>query len=151
MALGSRRNIPVPDFRDVTDVSIGVTLPFNGEGVFNRSFTSKAQIKTNLLSVLLTEPGERIMQPTFGVGLRKHLFENNIKKDEIEERINKQVQLYVPQISIKNLKIKKGINSHTISIKMTYRIRRNNSFDAIQINFRGDSNQGGGAVGSSGY
>ena len=43
-----------------TNRAIGVSLPFNGEGVFNSTYTSKDQIKTNILSVILTEQGERI-------------------------------------------------------------------------------------------
>ena len=49
------------------NVAIGVAFPFNAEGVFFSTFTTAEQVKSNLLSVLLTEPGERVFQPNFGV------------------------------------------------------------------------------------
>ena len=51
-----------------TDVAIGVPFPFNAEGVFYSTYTTKEQVKSNLLNVLLTEPGERLFNPLFGVG-----------------------------------------------------------------------------------
>mgnify|MGYP000439218146 FL=1 len=34
-------------------------------------------VQQNLKMILLTAPGERIMEPEFGVGLRNYLFQNN--------------------------------------------------------------------------
>ena len=68
--------------------AIGVVFPFDAEAVFYSSYTTKEQIKSNLINVLLTEPGERVMEPDFGVGLKLLLFEQNIDKDDIKNRIN---------------------------------------------------------------
>lgn len=38
-------------------------------------------VKSDLIQLLLTEPGERVMLPSFGTGLRRHVFE---QKDDIE-------------------------------------------------------------------
>ena len=59
--------------------ALGVIFPFNAEGVFYSSYTTAEQVKSNLLNVLLTEPGERVFKPNFGVGLRNYLFENSPK------------------------------------------------------------------------
>jgi hypothetical protein len=65
------------------NIAIGVSLPFNTPGVFNSTYTTKDQIKSNLLNLLLTDIGERIMNPNFGTLLRRFLFEgitdNNIE------------------------------------------------------------------------
>ena len=60
----------------------------------------------NLKMLVLTNPGERIMDPEFGVGLKKFLFEQNgpMTHGEIESRIRLQVSAYLPFIKI--LKIK---------------------------------------------
>ena len=71
--------------------AIGVPLPFNSEAVFGTTFTTKEQVKSNLLNIILTEPGERVFQPTFGAGLRSQLFENNVNKDELTSRIENQI------------------------------------------------------------
>ena len=54
---------------------VGVSLPFNGPGVFKTNYTTKDQTKSNLINLILTEPGERVYKPFFGVGLNSLLFE----------------------------------------------------------------------------
>jgi hypothetical protein len=56
-------------------VAIGISLPFNGPTGFNGTYTTADQLKTNILSFLLTNRGERLFQPTFGANLR-HLYLN---------------------------------------------------------------------------
>ena len=57
------------------NTSIGISLPFNGPGVFNKTFTTRDQIKSNMINLILTNKGERIMNPEFGADIRKSLFE----------------------------------------------------------------------------
>ena len=83
--VGQQININPLDLNQ--NVAVGVVFPFNGNAVFNSSYTTQDQVKSNLINVLLTEPGERIYEPNFGVGLKKLLFENQIKEDELESRI----------------------------------------------------------------
>ena len=65
------------------------------EGVFKQSLTIKEQVKSNLLMVLLTEKGERVFMPNFGVGLKKLIFENHIDKEELKDKINNQVNFLI--------------------------------------------------------
>jgi phage baseplate assembly protein W len=118
------------------NVAVGVVFPFNGNAVFNSSYTTQDQVKSNLINVLLTEPGERIYEPNFGVGLKKLLFENQIKEDELESRIKDQSALYVPEIEITNLIIQLIPDSHTLYVRLTYKFIINNTTDSIQLNFR---------------
>ncbi len=118
------------------NVAIGVTFPFNGNAVFNSSFTTKDQVKSNLLNVLLTDPGERIMEPTFGIGVKRLLFEQNINEDDLKERINSQVNIYIPEIEIIKLTTKFVADDHTLFIRLTYKFVLDNTLDAIQLNFK---------------
>lgn len=61
----------------------------------------------NLKMLVLTSPGERIMYPDFGVGLRNFLFENVDERtySRIRERIREQVSQYLPFISIQEINI----------------------------------------------
>ena len=114
-----------------TNVAIGVSLPFNGEGVFNSTYTTKEQAKSNLLNVLLTEPGERLYLPNFGVGIRNLLFEQNVKAEILKERISNQVDIYIPEIEVMDIKIDKSPDSHTLYIAIDYRMSINNDEDSI--------------------
>tara|TARA_R110000787_G_scaffold100086_1_gene204948 strand:+ start:1564 stop:1974 length:411 start_codon:yes stop_codon:yes gene_type:complete len=118
------------------NVAVGVVFPFNGNAVFNSSYTTSDQVKSNLINVLLTEPGERIYEPNFGVGLKKLLFENQIKEDELESRIKDQSALYVPEIDITNLIIQLIPDNHTLYVRLTYKFIINDTTDSIQLNFR---------------
>ena len=56
------------------------------------------QTKTNLINLLLTYPGERINLPTFGVGLKSLLFEQNIDLDNLKSLIQGQINRFIPNI-----------------------------------------------------
>ena len=98
MPIVERRNIKINplDLPQNDKVAVGVTFPFDGPAVFNQSFTTKEQVKSNLINLLLTSPGERLMNPTFGVGIRNLLFEQTIDKEQVKNRITDGAQLYIP-------------------------------------------------------
>ena len=132
-----------------TNKAIGVSLPFDGTAVFNSTFSTQDQLKSNLLNILLTEPGERIFNPNFGVGLRNYLFENFTDVESLESRIRIQIERYAPQTDLVEVRINKDNNSHQINVGVFYRVIANNTIDAIQVNFSSDntvaSSAGGGA------
>lgn len=68
MAFGVRRVYP-NDLRP--RVAIGVDLPFSDPAVFRPNYQTKDAIKNNLINFFLTNPGERVLNPLFGGGLRK--------------------------------------------------------------------------------
>ena len=74
----------------------------NGYGL-TKNFKEVA--RQNLKMVVLTNPGERIMLPNFGVGIKTYLFENadTFVFEEIEEKIRQQVRTYLPYITIDNI------------------------------------------------
>ena len=63
----SRRINPLDINRNVT---IGVAFPLDEVNIFKGTETFKEQVKSNLINVLLTEKGERVNEPNFGVGLK---------------------------------------------------------------------------------
>jgi len=132
--VGQQININPLDLND--NIAIGVVFPFNGNAVFNSSYTTQDQAKSNLINVLLTEPGERVMEPNFRVRLKKLLFENQIKEDELEGRIKDQCAFYVPEVDITNLIIQLIPDSHTLYIRLTYKFIINDEEDSIQLNFQ---------------
>ena len=84
-------------------------------------------IDQNLRNLLLTLPGERIMDPSFGVGLARYLFEQNdpIVYAEIQAKIQQQVQKYLPFVRIDNIQFTDpsiSDNPNYVGLIMTYTI-----------------------------
>ena len=121
------------------NVAIGVAFPFNADAVFNQTFTQKEQVKSNLINVLLTEPGERVNLPDFGVGLKNLLFETTIDTANLEARIDNQVQIYIPEITLISAVTNFSPDEHILYIKITYRYNPSSEVDAIQLNFNAQS------------
>ncbi|HIA11076.1 MAG TPA: hypothetical protein EYN69_03265 [Flavobacteriales bacterium] len=87
--------------------SYGVALPItydSGDG-FTMLKRIKDVAKQNFKMLILTNPGERVMEPSFGVGLKRYLFENFSENvyAEIDTRIREQVNIYMPAIAIREI------------------------------------------------
>jgi|9_EtaG_2_1085328.scaffolds.fasta_scaffold09160_2 phage baseplate assembly protein W len=120
--------------------TIGLAFPLINEGQFTRTNSFSDQIKANIINVLLTERGERPMQPDFGVGLKNLLFENIENADEIKPEIEAQLGLYVPDIQILDLNSEFLQDNHLLHITLAYQILNTAERDAVDINVR---SQGG--------
>ena len=87
--------------------SLGVALPLqlDSSDGFRMLKSFKALVKQNLKMIILTNPGERVMEPSFGVGLNQFLFENfgHDTKGRIESKIREQVSIYMPAVQIRNI------------------------------------------------
>ena len=59
----------------------------------------------NLKMLVLTNPGERIMDVNFGVGILGYLFELNSPEvyDQIKSRIEEQISKYLPYIEVQDI------------------------------------------------
>ena len=74
-------------------------------GSYQLNRTYLEMINQNFKNLLLTNPGERIMDTRFGVGLSMFLFEQKSDevKSQIAARVNRQVTLYMPFITINQI------------------------------------------------
>ena len=84
--------------------SFGVALPItqNATDGFTMIKSFKKLATQNLKMLILTAPGERVLEPEFGVGMRKYLFENfnSSTYAKIDTNIKEQVKIYMPAIRI---------------------------------------------------
>jgi len=117
------------------NVTIGVTFPLDEKNMFQGTTSVLDQIKSNLLNVLLTYPGERINLPNFGVGLKQLIFEQKIDLESLKNNIQSQINRYVPDIKLKGIRSETSENEHAIAIYLTYNYLLDNSEDTIQLNF----------------
>ena len=135
---GNRKINPLDINRNIT---IGVAFPLNENNIFSGTKNIKEQIKSNLINLLLTEPGERINEPNFGVGLKNLLFEQDHDINILKQKLENQIEFYIPIISLLDLNINKEKDpNHThpenkLFLTLSYRFNTDNSTDAIRFNF----------------
>ena len=121
------------------DVAIGVSVPFTGKAVFNQTYITSDQIKSNLINFFLTNKGERYLNPRFGGNLRSLLFEaiSQNTLDAFEAEIKTQLKSLFPTITVSSLDITSYPDENIVNITLSYQVL-NQPLDEIQINF--DSN-----------
>ena len=122
------------------DVYVGIKFPlsYGLNGFFFQSKTIQEQSKSNLRNLLLTTPGERVMQPLFGSDLKLLLFQNfdDIAEDSIVEIINEAVDRQLPYINIQDIFVDKDEKGNSIGIQIEYATTLDpNSIDALQLQF----------------
>ena len=123
------------DLPENEQVAVGVTFPFNRGGVFGQAFTTKEQIKSNLINLLLTDRGERINQLDFGIGIKRLIFEQRVDVEELKRKINQGSEIFIPEIELIDILVEKDPNSHTLRIVISYRILLDYDQDTIELNF----------------
>jgi phage baseplate assembly protein W len=117
-------------------VGVGVALPFTSNVVFTTTYTTKDATKTNLINFLLTNPGERYFNPTFGAGLNQILFEQSTEttQDTIRFRIETGIAQYFPQVQVNTLEINADRDNNLVTIALSYSIVNTNVQDELLIN-----------------
>ena len=110
--------------------------------------TYEEMIRQNFKNLVLTSPGERMMDPDFGVGIRRYLFELNNEEtySYIEERIDSQVATYLPFIEVRKIEFYPNYGtdmidtmdipdnySNQIGIRITYFVMPLGVFDALEV------------------
>lgn len=112
---------------------IGISVLFNNDtSVFNQTFTTKEQVKSNLVNYILTNKGERFFDPMFGGNLRASLFEPDTSLDNIAARLENEIYAYVPNIIIRDISVKKYSDQNLVNIILDYSI--NNQDDNLVLN-----------------
>jgi len=87
--------------------------PING---FENNQTVPSVVLQNLKMIVLTSPGERIMDPNFGVGIKQFLFEQNdsMTHNRIKARIINQVREYMPFVTIDEVSFSSEANNPNV-------------------------------------
>tara|TARA_R110000822_G_scaffold14243_4_gene50367 strand:- start:588 stop:995 length:408 start_codon:yes stop_codon:yes gene_type:complete len=115
--------------------AVGFGFPLNGPAVFVPTYTVREQTKANLINYLLTNKGERVFKPNFGADLRNLVFENVTDRttDELQETIQNSINMYFPQVIVKEIKFINQPDNNTINFSLTYAIANFGITDDINI------------------
>jgi phage baseplate assembly protein W len=118
------------------NIAIGVSLPFNRP--FNSTYTTKDQIKSNLLNLLLTNPGERVMNPAFGCRLKKFIFEDITSNslESLQDDLLESISLYIPDITVTYINFDTDEDNNTITLKLEYVLNISQNPDQVTVQFQ---------------
>lgn len=123
---------------------IGPELPLNRDhrfGNYSLITSYKEEVKQNFKNLLLTSPGERMMMPDFGIGIRNFLFDPRpTAAAGLRQRITTQVSRYMPFITInkiafdQNMTESDALDSHMLSVVIDYEVTSINLEATIVLN-----------------
>jgi len=102
----------------------------NPLGLFYTQLGAK-NIKSDLIQLILTNPGDRVMLPQFGTALRKYVYEPNTEgtRTAIKNTITDAIATWEPRITIKSITVTdlnetvngiNGINPNGVLVRINY-------------------------------
>ena len=125
-------------------IFIGIDIPFRKsdgpEGYFASTTTTIDAVKNNIRNLLQTNKGERFMQPSLGIELRKFLFEQftDESRISIENDITDALNFWLPFVEIKKLIVamdeEYDVGRNKLKIDITFNINKDpNTLSSVQI------------------
>lgn len=120
--------------------ALGIDLYFNSPQVFTSLYTNEKQAAANLKTLLLTQKGEVVNQPTFGTDLLKYIFEpiSGELKGDIRETILDAITLWLPYINVSDIEIStadddESLDDFTLAVKISFSVDSNVSINTITL------------------
>ncbi len=125
-------------------VFVGIDYPFHRsdgvEGWFESTDTTIKAVKNNIKMLLMTNKGERYMQPNLGLNLRKYMFEQFTEETRIiiENEIVDTFKFWLPFVELKDLIVRteetdaSGKNKLNISVLFNI-IKDPNTLESVSI------------------
>jgi phage baseplate assembly protein W len=125
-------------------VAVGVSIPFNGgatntgtplytgsgfnpslttgTSVFTSTYTTIDQVKSNMINFLLTNKGERVLNPGFGSNLQNQLFENITDEylKGLEIKISNDLSSNFPAVKINGVSLIPIYDENVIQLSINY-------------------------------
>lgn len=106
----------------------GFNPPFLGgpQNILSRQEDERL-IKNDLIQLLLTVPGERVMRPNFGVPLRSFVFEQLVDSDisALESTIGDAIVEQDSRVTVEEVTIQRDDERNGINVKVVVRLKKN--------------------------
>ena len=123
--------------------AVGIAYPFSAFAVsgsstpFKSNYTTQEQIKSNLTVFFVTNPGERYLNPNYGGGLYRILFEQLTDNtyDIVYKQITDSLNTYFPNLDLKSLEILENPDGNEMKVVMSYSVFNNE--DTLEITLNG--------------
>jgi phage baseplate assembly protein W len=124
-------------------IPFGLTFPITTE--FKVAYDKVSQARTNLINLIRTRPGERIMQPQFGVRLLEFLFEPNddLLEVKIQREITDAIGYWLPYIKVESLDIDASDylkDRNTVMVTLRYSVSGSPDIQSVTFTVGNSSN-----------
>jgi len=95
-----------------------------GNSVFNSTYTTVDQIKSNIINYVLTNKGERVLNPNFGSNLRKFIFENITESNlrALEIKLTNDIRDNFPSVNVISITLTPAYEDNAIQLDIVYSI-----------------------------
>ena len=140
-----------------TNVKVGIDLPIRRDdtsgGYFASTLTTIEAVKNNIRNLLQTNEGERFLQPTLGLNLRRLLFEHITNENliGIQDSILDKLSVWLPFVEVRDIQVETNesnqvVGANEIRVKILFNIKQDpTTLDSVTLNFSGDiDSQNGG-------
>ena len=124
---------------------LGLTLPITlGDGgYFEQNYDTFSQVRTNIINLIRTRPGERRMSPTFGCRIHNMVFEPNVEvlpqiveniiKEDVSNWISGAEILDVSVDVVKSDESTNALDIYRLDIQVQFRVSLTGQVDVVQV------------------
>lgn len=108
------------------------------DGPYVLTKTLEENARQNLKNLILTIPGERVMNSDFGVGFSSLLFENSNNQiiEDLRDRVISQVSKYLPFINITS--VQASVQENTAFLRVEYFIPNISISSTLELDIKND-------------
>lgn len=87
------------------------------------------KVRESIELILMTEPGERVMRPDFGCGLRRFLMEPNTvaTRSRLERTVTRSLELFEPRINLLDVRATPGDEASLVNLSIRFEHRLDGS------------------------
>ncbi len=142
MAIKDTTKKPFIEDRDER-VFIGIDSPFRKsdgpDGWFAGTEDTISSVKNNIRNLLQTHQGERYLQPTLGMNLRKFLFETITDETvlTIQNDIVDTFSFWLPFVEIQDIKV--NFEDNKINLHVDFNIKQDpNTLESVDVTVEGE-------------
>ena len=110
-------------------LGVGLAFPVRATGGELATAAYEEDVRESILIILQTNPGERVMRPTFGAGLRDFVFEpvSPTTMTLVQNRVKESLIDWEPRIDVQSVVVTPTDLLNGLIIEVAYRVRATNT------------------------
>ena len=123
-------------------------LLFQEKSGFKDVDSTKELVSFHLKNLILTNPGEKISDPEYGIGIRQFLFENMVQENINlwEDKIIFAIERYMSYINLENVIMETLEEQNKIFIRIIYSLKNDTEKQILDIELSGNTSEMSGPV-----